>query len=143
MGQGANQALQDGYSLALHIRDFNHRQSAGKLAPASTPCDHIGQSSLLYRLLDTAFELFWLLVNLSLFVLLRRPLRTPLQEMAYQYEKRRKLPVAAVTLLSRLLGYVMTMGGFVGYAVKLFVLRALHYTGLGEVAFCLPMKVVV
>ncbi len=159
LGQGANQALQDAYSLALHVRDFNQRDAPTRASSSSASSsaeqadqdssatgddsEQFGKAPLVLRVLDTAYELFWLAVNVALLLLLNRKMRTAVQEMAYSYEKRRKAHSTLVAVLARAVGTTFTLSGPVGHWLKLVLLRLLVALGLAEFLFCLPMKPVV
>lgn len=81
--------------------------------------------------------LLWKAIDLTQ-VRVSRP--TKLQTMAYEYERIRKYHNTYLTWLARMLGYVETLGGDMGYFVKCNTFRILHGTGLGKELFLGPVK---
>lgn len=132
--------MQDAYTLALGIREHN-----SGIAPTwddrfIKPVKH----TWLSRLVEIVYACtigFWLAVLLKLFT--SRKSRTAMQKTAYAYEQRRKSHTAIITVASRIMGYIATLGGPVGYFLKVSLFRLIGLSGMAGNVFCLPMKAVV
>ncbi|RYH13325.1 hypothetical protein EON65_35910 [archaeon] len=161
LGQGANQSLQDAFCLASLLYELNTGKRLAmrdKLCPKPSWLSYLSLSlPSLYTVLAWFFNVGWVsqmlvrssllagwvlwqVINLSQ-VRVSRP--TKLQTMGYEYERIRKYHNTYLTWLARLLGYVETLGGDMGYFVKCTFFRLLHWTGLGKELFLGPVKPVV
>jgi hypothetical protein len=112
LGQGANQSIQDAFCLASLIYKYNHRQGLDVRDSFYLTKDPIPRFPLLNRLLNMI-----LLVGKKIFDYLQVRVKNPnrLQLLAYEYERTQKFHVAMVTIGSRIMGFIETMGGRVGF----------------------------
>eukprot|EP01031_Cornospumella_fuschlensis_P029505 gene29505-35612_t len=158
LGQGANQSLQDAFCLASLLYEYNTNKRLAlrdELCPTSSWMAYLSFSlpslrSMVVWLLSLGWINqvivrgnllaswgLWKIIDLSQ-VRVSKP--TKLQLMAYKYERIRKYHNTYLTWLARLLGYVETLGGDIGYFAKCTFFRLLHWTGLGKELFLGPIK---
>lgn len=144
LGQGANQAMQDAFSLAALIYEYNHNGQPLLAAEAlNNPRARMAfLPAGLTWLLTLAYGLLKYVMDHGFKVVVTKN-ASRLQLMAYEYERRRKFHAWLITLGSRMMGTIETFGGYVGLRVKVLFFRLLQWTGLVKLLFIGSMPPVV